>query len=155
MLAILHVHFQGVNAVSYRFVTTSFCMCAQSVSCIWLLETLWTVACQVPLSMEISQAKILEWVAISYSRGSSPSRDRSCVSFIGRQILKGIKHVFGFHIYPQFRVHFSKFTIRYKKALLCAFDSLTYKEWTSKFGTLKYAKEFMLPLWRSDKMKKW
>ena len=94
----------------------------------------------------IFQAKILEWVAISYSRGSSPSRDRSCVSFIGRQILKGIKHVFGFHIYPQFRVHFSKFTIRYKKALLCAFDSLTYKEWTSKFGTLKYAKEFMLPL---------
>ena len=36
------------------------------------------------------QARILEWGAISYSRGSSPPRDRihfSCVSCIGRQIL--------------------------------------------------------------------
>ena len=38
----------------------------------------------------IFQAKILEWVAISYSRGSSPLRDGtsiSCVSCIGRRIL--------------------------------------------------------------------
>ena len=28
------------------------------------------------------QARILEWVAISYSRGSSPPRDRSCVSCV-------------------------------------------------------------------------
>ena len=38
----------------------------------------------------ISQAKILEWVAISSSRGSSQQRDRtciSCISCIGRQIL--------------------------------------------------------------------
>ena len=38
----------------------------------------------------ISQARTLEWAAISSSRGSSPSRDRtcvSCVSWIGRQIL--------------------------------------------------------------------
>ena len=36
------------------------------------------------------QARILKWVVISYSRGSSQPRDRthvSCVSFIGRQIL--------------------------------------------------------------------
>ena len=36
------------------------------------------------------QARILEWVAISFSRGSSWSRDRtwvSCISCIGRQIL--------------------------------------------------------------------
>ena len=36
---------------------------------------------------EISQARILEWVAISYSRGSSQPRDQTCVSCIGRQIL--------------------------------------------------------------------
>ena len=39
---------------------------------------------------EISQARILEWVAISSSRGSSRPRGRtqvSCVSCIGRQIL--------------------------------------------------------------------
>ena len=38
----------------------------------------------------ILQARILEWVTISYSRGSSRSRDRtraSCVSYIGRRIL--------------------------------------------------------------------
>ena len=34
------------------------------------LATPWTVACQAPLSM----ARILEWVAISFSRGSSQPR---------------------------------------------------------------------------------
>ena len=36
---------------------------------------------------EISQARILEWVAISFSRGSSQSRDQTCVFCIGRRIL--------------------------------------------------------------------
>ena len=35
----------------------------------------------------ISQARILAWVAISFSRGSSWPRDRTCVSCIGRWIL--------------------------------------------------------------------
>ena len=35
----------------------------------------------------ISQARILEWVAICFSRGSSWPRDPSHVSWIGRQIL--------------------------------------------------------------------
>ena len=38
----------------------------------------------------IFQARILEWVAISYSRGSSWSRDQTCVSYvscIGRWVL--------------------------------------------------------------------
>ena len=35
----------------------------------------------------IFQARILEWVAISFSRGSSPPRDRTQVSCIGRRIL--------------------------------------------------------------------
>ena len=34
-----------------------------------------------------SQARILEWVAIFFSRGSSLPRDRTQVSYIGRQIL--------------------------------------------------------------------
>ena len=33
-----------------------------------LFATLWTVACQSPLSIGILQARILEWVAISFSR---------------------------------------------------------------------------------------
>ena len=35
----------------------------------------------------ILQARILEWAAISFSRGSSQPRDRTCVSCIGRWIL--------------------------------------------------------------------
>ena len=35
----------------------------------------------------IFQAKILEWVAISFSRGSSQHRDRTCIACIGRWIL--------------------------------------------------------------------
>ena len=33
-----------------------------------------------------SQVRILEWVAISYSKGSSWPRDQTCISCIGRQI---------------------------------------------------------------------
>ena len=35
----------------------------------------------------ISQARILEWVTISFSRGSSQHKDQTCTSCIGRQIL--------------------------------------------------------------------
>ena len=35
----------------------------------------------------IFQARILEWVAISFSRGSSQPRNQTCVSCIGRQVL--------------------------------------------------------------------
>ena len=35
----------------------------------------------------ISQARILEWVAISFSRASSQARDRICVFCIDSQIL--------------------------------------------------------------------
>ena len=44
------------------------------------LETPWTVARQAPLSIGLFQARILEWVAISFSRGSSQPRDQTRVS---------------------------------------------------------------------------
>ena len=44
-------------------------------SCVQLFATLWTVARQPPLSREILQARILEWVAMSSCRGSSRLRD--------------------------------------------------------------------------------
>ena len=44
----------------------------RSLSHVQLFATLWTVALQVPLSMGILQARILEWVARPSSRGSSP-----------------------------------------------------------------------------------
>ena len=47
------------------------------------------VDCSPPGSSvhEISQARLLEWIAISCSKGSSSPRDRTHVSCIGRQIL--------------------------------------------------------------------
>ena len=59
----------------------NICMCMLSCfSCVWLFSTPWTVACQVPLSMGILQSRILEWVAMPSSRGSSQPRDQTCVS---------------------------------------------------------------------------
>ena len=57
----------------------------QSISHVHLFVTPWTV-CSLPGSsvLGISQARILEWVAISFSRGSSQSRDRTCISCIDR-----------------------------------------------------------------------
>ena len=52
----------------------------------YFFVTPWTVALQAPLS-GISQARILEWVAISSSRISSQTRYWTCVSCVGRRIL--------------------------------------------------------------------
>ena len=48
---------------------------SSAFSCVQFFAILWTVVFQAPLSMGISQARILEWVAISCSRGSSQPRD--------------------------------------------------------------------------------
>ena len=54
----------------------------------------------------IFQARILEWVAISFSRGSSWPRDRtciSCVSYVGRRVLYQLSHQGSLHLnYSQF-----------------------------------------------------
>ena len=51
---------------------------------------LWPARLLFPLD---SQARILEGGAISCSRGSSRSRDRTCVSCIGRRILYHLSHL--------------------------------------------------------------
>ena len=48
---------------------------AQSLSYVRLFATPWTIARQAPSFCGISQARILEWVAISSSRESSQPRD--------------------------------------------------------------------------------
>ena len=45
-----------------------------------------TLACQASLSMGILQARILEWVAICFSRGSSQPRDWTWVSCIAGRL---------------------------------------------------------------------
>ena len=51
------------------------------------LATPWTVVCAGCSVRGILQARILEWGASSFSRGSSQSRDCTHVSCTGRQIL--------------------------------------------------------------------
>ena len=41
----------------------------------------------------ISQPRILEWVTIPFSRGSSRSRDRTHISCTGRQVLHHLSHL--------------------------------------------------------------
>ena len=52
------------------------------LSYVQLFATAWTVAPQAPLSMGILQARILEWVAMPSSRGSSQPRDGTQISCI-------------------------------------------------------------------------
>ena len=56
--------------------------CMHGQSCLILYDPMDSVARQASLSMEILQARILEWVAISSSRGSSQPRDHTQVSYI-------------------------------------------------------------------------
>ena len=67
------------------------CACMLShFSRVQLFATLWTVACQAPLSTGILQARILECVATPSSKGSSQLRDQTCISYIScirRQVL--------------------------------------------------------------------
>ena len=55
-------------------------LCLIPQSCSTLCNSWWTVANQVPLSMRILQARILEWDAMPFSRGSSQPRNRTGVS---------------------------------------------------------------------------
>ena len=64
---------------------SQLCVCAcvlVAQSCLILCDPIWTIAHQASLSMGIIQARILEWVAISFSRGSSWPRDQTHVSCI-------------------------------------------------------------------------
>ena len=59
----------------WQWKSAVWCCALLSRSVVSDSATPWTVACQAPLSMGISQARILKWVPISHSRGSSPSQE--------------------------------------------------------------------------------
>ena len=77
---LLH-HFTAL-AAKFLSVQCHVLCCAQSLSHIRLFGTPRTVGRQAPLFMRISQARILEWVAMPSSRGSSQPRDGNEVSRI-------------------------------------------------------------------------
>ena len=57
------------------------CVCAQSLQSVWLFAMLWTAARQAPVYRSL-QARILEWVAMPSSKGSSQPSDQTCISCI-------------------------------------------------------------------------
>ena len=65
-----------------ELLSTGITVCAKSLqSCLTLCDP---TDCSLPGSSahEISQARILEWVAVSFSRGTSLPRDQTSVSFL-------------------------------------------------------------------------
>ena len=73
-------------------------------SCVRLFGTLWTVA-QSSSVCGILQARILEWVAMPSSRGSSLPGDRTCISCTGRQILYHQHHLGSPHMMVTELIH--------------------------------------------------
>ena len=58
-----------------------------SCSVVWNSATQWTIACQAPLSMGILQTRILEWIAMPSTRGSSQPMDQTQVSHTAGRFL--------------------------------------------------------------------
>ena len=57
---------------------------------IQLFATLWTLACQAPLSMEFFRQEFWSGLAMSSSRGIFPNEGLNCISYvscIGRWVL--------------------------------------------------------------------
>ena len=79
---IVLVKFERHSAIisSKFFVTLPLSCLLYEVTCVWLFVIPWTVTCKTPLSMGILQVRILERVAIPFSRGSSQPRDQTWVS---------------------------------------------------------------------------
>ena len=65
---------------------------------------------------EISQARMLEWVVISFSKGSSQPRDLTHASYTGRQILyhrdtrKGLIHIDAKYTHTHTHTHAHTYT---------------------------------------------
>ena len=85
----LHGGYDNINVFSLcRFTELTLKICV--LSCVYIVLTLCSVTQSCPSFCDPTPArllcpwyfagKILEWVAISYSRGSSPPRDWICVS---------------------------------------------------------------------------
>ena len=76
---------KGVSPTHDFVQLNSLITSAFALSHVWLCDP---VNCIPPGSVHgISQARILEWVAVSSFRGSCPTRDQTWISCVGRQIL--------------------------------------------------------------------
>ena len=98
-----HTHTQKRVILTEIFLC-SYCLVAKSYPNLWE-----PMDCNQPGSSVhgISQARILEWVAISFSRASSQLRDRTQISYIGRLDSCLLSHWGGpkIFVYAQTKMH--------------------------------------------------
>ena len=75
---------------AYQLILTQLCMHGKSLQS---YPTVWDPVDRSPPGSSfrgILQARVLEWVAVPFSRGSSGLRDQTCISFVSyidRQVL--------------------------------------------------------------------
>ena len=74
----------GLTAIMLPICFLLFGHCVYVLSHSVMSDSLWSTGCSPPGSSvhEILQARILEWVVVSSSRGSSWPRDWTCVSWV-------------------------------------------------------------------------
>ena len=84
--ALLHHHFTFIFNIIGVCVCVCVCVCEVAQSCPTLCNPM-DFSAPGSSVWGILQARILEWVALSFSRGSSQLKDQTCVSCIGWWIL--------------------------------------------------------------------
>ena len=87
-------------ALSILYTLLVWCVCLVSQSCLTLCESMDCIY-EAPLSVEILQARLLEWVARASSRGSSQPRDRAQVSCVAGGLFYCLSHqgAWSLHMY--------------------------------------------------------
>ena len=75
LLIVPYILFQD-EIISVKLLVLSVCVCLVAQLCLTLCDS------TAPLSMRILQARMLQWVAMPCSRGSSQLRDQTQVSRI-------------------------------------------------------------------------
>ena len=108
---------------SFSLIFRHICVCSVPQACLTLCDAMEWGLSGTPLH-GISQARILEWVVNSFSRGSSWPKDWTHVSCIGRQIL---------YCWAIEEAPFQKYFI-----LLCFGDIAFFTNWRL-VGTLHWA----------------
>ena len=100
--------FMCVSFISFPYAV----LCLVTQTCPTFLQTPWPVACQAPLFTGILQARILEWVAMPFSRGYCQPSDQTQVScvvgrFFTSWATKGapVFYIFIVNSTPKFSLH--------------------------------------------------
>ena len=70
----------ALSQIFHTYILPVLCAELGSAQVCPTLSTPWTAAHQAPLPMGILQARVMEWVAMPCSRGSSQPRDQTQVS---------------------------------------------------------------------------